>query len=123
MPPIKLAAAMRSLRPHRLLHHHSLAPLARGKTHRHAHNSAHAAVLGVHVEHLLERERRANINVADEDVVWDWCAENGVAEVVQAACCAEGFVFAEVADVSNAEVTEAKPREPRTASTESQRLG
>lgn len=63
-----------------------------------AHDGAGAAVGGVEVEHLGKGKGAADVNVADEDVLRDGRAEDRVAEVVEAAGCAEGLVLAEVAD-------------------------
>lgn len=77
-----------------------------------AQNRPDTVVLLVHLEHLCERERRADVNVADDNVFWGGCAQDLVADwklgmswapltVVQPACGTEGAVLAQIPVVSS----------------------
>lgn len=52
----------------------------------------------VQLEHVVERERAAHVGVEHEEAL-RLSLENDIAEVVEAACGAEGLVFAEVANL------------------------
>lgn len=55
------------------------------------------------LEHLGQGERAADVGVEDEEAV-GLALQDRVAEVIQAACCAEGLVLAKVLDADLGEL-------------------
>lgn len=55
------------------------------------------------VQHLVQRERAADVGIDDEEA-FRVALENSIAEVVQAACGAQGLIFAQVLQLDVGEV-------------------